>query len=201
MIYSLNGILTHIEPNVAVIECGGVGYKCIVSMNTQKSLPQVGKTAKLFTFLNVNREGAMDLFGFCSENELSCFKSLTSVSGVGPKFAVSLLSEFSPEQVAMAVAAKDVKTLTRAPGVGKKIAERIILELRDKLCTDKYSQEVKGVTPMISASNNVSEAINALGVLGYAPSDAAAVVAKLDSTLPVEDLIRLSLKSMSGRLY
>lgn len=200
MIYSLNGKLVHEEPNVAVIECAGVGYKCTISMSTKRDLPQIGKDVRLFTFLNVNRDGALDLFGFSTESEMNCFKRLTSVSGVGPKFAVSLLSEFTPEQVALAVASKDVKTLTRASGVGKKIAERIILELKDKLSfTSEIADEARpqGVA---SASSNVSEAINALSMLGYAPTDAAAVVAKFDSSLSVEELIRLSLKSMARGL-
>ncbi len=201
MIYSLNGKLVHEEPNVAVIECSGVGYKCTISMSTKRDLPQIGKDVKLFTFLNVNRDGALDLFGFSTESEMNCFKSLTSVSGVGPKFAVSLLSEFTPEQVALAVASKDVKTLTRASGVGKKIAERIILELRDKLSVTS-SSVADDVSPknLVSASNNVSEAINALSMLGYVPTDVAPVVAKFDSSLSVEELIRLTLKTMARGL-
>lgn len=200
MFYSLNGTLIHIEQNVAVIECGGVGYKCIVSMNTQKSLPKIGDKAKLFTFLNTSREGSIELFGFSSENEMSCFKKLISVSGVGPKFGISILSELSPEQVAMAVASKDVKTLTRAQGVGKKVAERIILELSDKLKFISNNVSLSNSSNVVSSSSNMTEAINALTMLGYSPSDAAFVVAKFDGSLPVEELIRLSLKTMAKGL-
>ena len=197
MFYSLNGILIHLESNVAVIECGGVGYKCIVSMNTQKSVPKIGERVRLFTFLNTTREGAPELFGFYTENEMSCFKKLISVSGIGPKFGISILSELSPEQVALAVASKDAKTLTRAQGIGKKVAERIILELGDKLSfmgKDSLTNEVNSVG---NASKNVTEAIKALTMLGYSPSEAACVCAKFDGALPVEDLIKMSLKTMA----
>lgn len=200
MFYSLNGTLIHFEPNVAVIECGGVGYKCIISMNTQKSIPKIGEKLKLFTFLNTTREGALELFGFYTENEMSCFKKLISVSGVGPKFGISILSELSPEQVAMAVASKDAKTLTRAQGVGKKVAERIILELGDKLSFITKDSSINNSANIVSASSNVSEAVKALTMLGYSPSDAAFVCAKLDSSLPVEELIKLSLKTMAKGL-
>ena len=132
MIDSLHGTLIHTEPGVAVVECGGVGFKCMVSQNTQRTLPPNGEKVKIFTLLNV-REDALDLFGFASRNECGCFKMLTSVTGVGPKAALSILSELSPEQVAMAAASGDSKALTRASGVGPKLAQRIVLELRDKV--------------------------------------------------------------------
>lgn len=132
MFYSVSGILIHAEPAFAVVECGGVGFKCFTSMSTQRSLPQIGEKVKLFTYLSV-REDALDLFGFCTMTELNCFKMLTSVSGVGAKVGVSILSELTPEQVAMAVAGGDSKTLSRASGVGPKLAQRIALELKDKV--------------------------------------------------------------------
>lgn len=132
MLYRLRGSLIHIEPSFAVIECAGVGYKCYTTMNTQRSLPAIGKEAVLYTHMNV-REDAVDLFGFSSLAELNCFKLLTSVSGVGPKVGLAILSVLSPEQVAVAVAAGDFKTLTMAQGVGNKLAQRVILELKDKL--------------------------------------------------------------------
>ena len=132
MLYRLRGSLIHTEPSFAVIECAGVGYKCYTTMNTQRSLPAIGKEAVLYTHMNV-REDAVDLFGFSSLAELNCFKLLTSVSGVGPKVGLAILSVLSPEQVAVAVAAGDFKTLTMAQGVGNKLAQRVILELKDKL--------------------------------------------------------------------
>lgn len=188
--------MTHIEPGIAVIECGGVGFKCFTTMNTQRVLPQIGQEAMLYTFLNV-REDALDLFGFATMAELNCFKMLTAVSGVGPKAGLAILSELTPEQVAAAIAVGDSKTLTRASGVGPKLAQRIALELKDKVKGIKTSS---GFTPagVPSASSNADAAVNALAVLGYLPTDAAAIVSKFDSALPVEELIRLSLKSMGG---
>ena len=199
MLYRLRGSLIHTEPSFAVIECAGVGYKCYTTMNTQRSLPAIGKEAVLYTHMNV-REDAVDLFGFSSLAELNCFKLLTSVSGVGPKVGVAILSVLSPEQVAVAVAAGDFKTLTMAQGVGNKLAQRVILELKDKLKALGGGEEVTAAAGVVNAAGNAAEAMNALTVLGYTPSDVAPVVAKFDSSLPVEELIRLTLKAMAGRM-
>lgn len=142
----------------------------------------------------------MDLFGFSSLAELNCFKLLTSVSGVGPKVGLAILSVLSPEQVAVAVAAGDFKTLTMAQGVGNKLAQRVILELKDKLKALGGGEEVTAAAGVVNAAGNAAEAMNALTVLGYTPSDVAPVVAKFDSSLPVEELIRLTLKAMAGRM-
>lgn len=196
MFYSVKGTLTHTEPGFAVVECGGVGFKCFTSLSTQRSLPAIGGEVKLYTHLNV-REDALDLFGFSTVSELNCFKMLTGVSGVGPKAALAILSELTPEQVAAAVATGDSKALTRASGVGAKLAQRIALELRDRVKGLKMSG---GPVPsgVVSASSNAGAAVNALTVLGYSPTEAAAAVARFDSALPVEELIRLSLRSMGG---
>ena len=199
MLYRLRGSLIHTEPSFAVIECAGVGYKCYTTMNTQRSLPAIGKEAILYTHMNV-REDAVDLFGFSSLAELNCFKLLTSVSGVGPKVGLAILSVLSPEQVAVAVASGDFKTLTMAQGVGNKLAQRVILELKDKLKALGGGEEVTAAAGVASAAGNAAEAMNALTVLGYTPSDVAQVVAKFDSSLPVEELIRLTLKAMAGRM-
>ena len=199
MLYRLRGSLIHTEPSFAVIECAGVGYKCYTTMNTQRSLPAIGKEAVLYTHMNV-REDAVDLFGFSSLAELNCFKLPTSVSGVGPKVGLAILSVLSPEQVAVAVAAGDFKTLTMAQGVGNKLAQRVILELKDKLKALGGGEEVTAAAGVVNAAGNAAEAMNALTVLGYTPSDVAPVVAKFDSSLPVEELIRLTLKAMAGRM-
>ena len=199
MLYRLRGSLIHTEPSFAVIECAGVGYKCYPTMNPQRSLPAIGKEAVLYTHMNV-REDAVDLFGFSSLAELNCFKLLTSVSGVGPKVGLAILSVLSPEQVAVAVAAGDFKTLTMAQGVGNKLAQRVILELKDKLKALGGGEEVTAAAGVVNAAGNAAEAMNALTVLGYTPSDVAPVVAKFDSSLPVEELIRLTLKAMAGRM-
>lgn len=196
MFYSIKGTLIHTEPGLAVVECGGVGFKCFTTLNTQRALPNPGEETKLYTHLNV-REDALDLFGFATMGELNCFKMLTSVSGVGPKVGLAILSELAPEQVAMAVATGDSKTLTRASGVGAKLAQRITLELKDKVKGMQTSAQGFAPAGIVSAASNAGAAVNALTVLGYSPSEAAAVVGRFDSALPVEELIRLSLKSMA----
>ena len=202
MIYSVSGTLVHLEPGVAVVECGGVGFKCLTSMNTQRKLQNIGGQVKLYTKLNV-REDAMDLFGFATLAELSCFTMLTAVSGVGPRVGLAILSELAPEQVALAVASGDSKALTRASGVGAKLAQRIALELKDKV--KKMGVAADGGSPVspagvMSAAGNAANAVSALAVLGYTPSEAASVVAKFDSSLPTEELIRLSLREMGSKL-
>ncbi len=199
MFYSVKGILTHTEPGLAVVECGGVGFKCFTTLSTQRALPKLGEQVTLYTHLNV-REDALDLFGFATMSELNCFKLLTGVSGVGPKVGLAILSELAPEQVAMAIATGDSKTLTRASGVGAKLAQRITLELKDKVKGMQTSGEAFSPVGMVDASSNAGAAVSALTVLGYSPTDAAAVVARFDSALPVEELIRLSLKAMASNL-
>ena len=200
MLYSVRGKLIHTAPGSAVVECGGVGFHCQTTFNTLRTLSQ-GSEVMLYTYLNV-REDALELFGFATKTELDTFKSLISVSGVGPKAGLAVLSELSPEQVAMAIATDDIKTITRAQGVGKKIAQRIVLELKDKLAkaaaTDSGFSAV-GAGAAAAAGGNVPKAIEALGVLGYAPSDVSGVLAELDGSLPVEQLIALTLKQMGRR--
>ena len=132
MLYSLTGKLAHTEPGLAVIDVGGVAFKCFTSMGTLRALPRLGEKATLFTYLNV-REDALDLFGFATQGELNCFKLLTAISGVGPKVGMAILSELTPEDVALAAAAGDAKRFTRVSGVGPKLAQRIVLELKDKV--------------------------------------------------------------------
>ncbi len=197
MLYSVRGKLIAIESNAAVVECGGVGYMCQTTMNTLKAV-KLNTEVTLYTYLNV-REDAVDLFGFATKAELETFKNLISVSGVGPKAGLAVLSELSPEQVAMAIASDDLKTITRAQGIGKKIAQRIVLELKDKLAKaakedGSFAQAAQNSVNV--STGNVPKAIEALGVLGYSPSDVSPVLATLDSTLPVEQLISLTLKQM-----
>ena len=132
MIYSLRGTLTYEMQGFVVIECGGVGYKCSTSMTTMRALPKIGSEVTLLTYMSV-REDAVELFGFATSQELECFKMLIGVSGVGSKVGIALLSEFLPEQIAVCIASSDAKTLTKASGVGNKLAQRIILELKDKI--------------------------------------------------------------------
>jgi len=131
MFYYLNGTITLLDANLAVVDCGGVGYACHTTNYTLARL-QLGKPAKLFTYCNI-KEDAFDIFGFSTREELNCFERLLGVTGVGPKAALAILSVVSPEQLTLAVMTQDDKTITMAQGVGKKLAQRIILELKDKL--------------------------------------------------------------------
>lgn len=197
MFYSVRGKLIHTTTACAVVECCGVGYNCQTTMNTLKQI-KLGSEVMLYTYLNV-REDAMELFGFATKTELETFKTLISVSGVGPKAGLAILSELSPEQVAMAIATDDIKTITRAQGVGKKLAQRVILELKDKLAKSLGSADgipVASAAAAAAVSGNVPKAIEALGVLGYTPADVSHVLATLDSSLPVEQLIAMTLRQM-----
>ena len=198
MFYYVKGELVMTDPQSAVVDCGGVGYKLTVSMNTLSHLTETGKKVCLYTHLSV-REDAVELFGFYDTDELSAFRLLISVSGVGPKAAMAILSLLSPEKFAVAVSSGDTKTLAKAQGIGAKTAARIVLELKDKLA--KAAKEDSSFAQAAHNSVNVStgnvpKAIEALGVLGYSPSDVSPVLATRDSALPVEQLISLTLKQM-----
>ncbi len=202
MFYSLTGKLVHMEPGMVAVECGGVAFHCSASLQTQKNMPRIGETVTVYTHLNV-REDALDLFGFATKNEMNCFKMLTGISGVGPKVALAILSEMSPETVAMCAASGDSKSFTRANGVGPKLAQRIVLELKDKVKKmGAVSTELPlggGDVGVVSASKNAEQAVQALCVLGYSQSEAAQAVAKLDASLSTEEMIRLALKGMASR--
>lgn len=196
MLYYVNGPVAEIESGLAVIDCGGVGYACATTNYTLSQLKK-GERAKLYTYLNV-REDAVELFGFASQSELRSFKMLIGVSGVGPKAALSILSATTPQQLAMAVVMGDEKTLTAAPGIGKKIAQRIILELKDKLAREQDSFEAGSAPAPMPLSNSKSgEAAAALAVLGYGSQEIAAALKGIDmAALPLEEIIRQALKKM-----
>ncbi len=201
MIYSLRGILVHRSPAFAVVECGGVGYKCNTSLMTLRDLPDTGKEVMLYTYMSV-REDGVELFGFSTTEERECFKMLTSVSGVGAKVGTAILSEFTPEQVAVCIASEDPKSLTRASGVGNKLAQRIVLELKDKV--KKLGKGSAGVTlptgkAAETAFGNVKNAIDALAVLGYDSADIMPIISKFDSNLKVEELIHLTLLELGKK--
>ena len=196
MFYYLDGTVAHVEPYLAVIDCGGVGYACKTTNTTLGAL-QKGKRGKLYTYLNVG-EDVFDLYGFATQGELGSFRQLISVSGVGPKAALAILSSTTPEGLAMAVITGDEKVLTRAPGVGKKIAQRIILEPKDKLAKE---QQTGGLTTAaaatVSGGGKAVEAAQALSVLGYTQNDIAAAMKGLDAeSLPLEELVRQALRRM-----
>ena len=199
MYYSVRGEVIHLGTGFAVVECGGVGYKCLTTINTQKNLA-VGSQAKLYTYLSV-REDAMELFGFYSEEELNAYKTLIGVSGVGPKVGLAILSAMSPQQLSLAIASGDVKTITLAQGVGKKLAQRLILELKDKFnfgSSADFSASGSGQVVTVSVGN-VPKAIEALSVLGYSSADVSPFISTLDPTLPVEQLIGETLKMMGRK--
>ena len=193
----VNGTVAEIETGLAVIDCGGVGYACATTNYTLSQLKK-GERAKLYTYLNV-REDAMEMFGFASQSELRSFKMLIGVSGVGPKAALSILSSTTPQQLSMAVVMGDEKALTAAPGIGKKIAQRIILELKDKLIKEQGGFEAGSgaAVAMPAQSNKAGEAAAALAVLGYGSQEIAAALKGIDmDALPLEEIIRQSLKKM-----
>ena len=198
MFYYLNGVVAEMEANLAVIDCGGVGYACATTNYTLSQLKK-GERAKLYTYMNV-REDAVDLFGFSSQSELHSFKLLLGVSGVGPKAALAILSTNTPANLAMAVVMGDEKALTAAPGIGKKIAQRIILELKDKLAKEQasFGLDTGGSVPLTVLPNDkAKEAGAALAVLGYSGSEVAAALKGIDiDTLPLEEIIRQALKRM-----
>lgn len=201
MIYSLTGRVARIMPDMAVIECAGVGYACKTTLYTVQKI-QGMETATLYTYLAV-REDAVDLFGFATEEELNCFKLLTSVSGVGSKYALSILSSLTPDQTALAIASQDAKAFTKVKGVGSKIAQRIVMELKDKIAKDYtyISPSFQGLDNIAKPSSNVSDALEALTVLGYSQSEAASCIGKMDLGLTTEELIKRALKELSsGRI-
>jgi Holliday junction DNA helicase RuvA len=198
MIYSVRGKLIHAEPRLAVVECGGVGMACQITLQTAQRLPSVGNEVMLYTMMNV-REDAIELYGFAEQKELTSFKQLTTVSGVGPKVGIAILSELSPERVALAIAAGDYKALTKASGVGPKLAQRIVLELKDKCSLPGSADTELPTAGPVSAAGNAAQAVNALTVLGFSSGEAAAAVGKLDSALPVEQLVRLALRTLGRK--
>ena len=198
MFYYLKGEVGHIAPNLAVIDCGGVGYACRTTSYTLSAL-QVGEKAKLFTHLNV-REDAMELYGFSTENECNCFRMLIGVSGVGPKAALSILSSTTPEGLATSIITGNEKALTVAPGIGKKIAQRIILELKDKLSKGQLpaaEESFGGSGVTVIPQDKTSEASAALAVLGYNPAEINTALKGLDlDALSLEEIVRQALRKM-----
>ncbi len=199
MYYSITG-KAMLKENFVVISAGGIGYRVFASNTTMSKITN-GEEVTLYTYLNV-KEDLMQLFGFFSEEELNTFQMLLSVSGVGPKMALSILSSLSPTEFAMSVITQDSKAITRAHGVGKKLAEKIIVELKDKLKGVELSDitEENNVSASYSASDSViSEAINALMVLGYSSIEAKrAVMAASGEADSLEEIIKKALKRVGS---
>lgn len=198
MFYYISGILAHREAGFAVIDCGGVGYKLTVSQNTLSELDKGASRsdrAKLYTYMAV-REDDVELFGFYNEEELSTFKLLLTVSGIGPKAAMGVLSAFTPEGLARAVATEDTKAIARANGIGSKGAARIVLELKDKL---SYAGDTDTVQTVVSApapkkNSKLTEAAEALTALGYSRAEVNGVLAKINTAnMDSGEIIRAAL--------
>jgi len=194
--YYLSGTVAALESGLAVIDCGGVGYGCYTSLRSLSAL-EIGAKAKLYT-CEVIREDAFDIYGFTTQAELNSFRMLTGISGVGPKAALSILSAGSPADLAMAIASGNEKALTVAPGIGKKLAQRILLELKDKVGAE-FSELSGGVSlpagkaPGDEKSRDVAAA---LAVLGYSPAEVSAALSKVDiASLSVEEAVREVLKT------
>lgn len=197
MFHHIKGTVFHVDPNRVVLDNGGVGYSINTSFFSASSVKK-GEEALFYTYLHV-REDAMELYGFATEEELSCYKMLTSISGVGPKAALAILSVVTPEKLALCVISEDEKALTKAPGVGKKLAQRIILELKDKLAKSQLSVSGGAGVELPSPEINMGsagEALAALTVLGYGRTEAAEALKGLDESLPVEELVRQCLKKL-----
>lgn len=198
MIYSLRGKLLLAEPGGVVVECVGVGYRCAVSLNTLTKMPATGSEVFLLTHMVV-RDDSVDLFGFADAQELASFRLLTTVNGVGARLALTLLSDFSSSQLALAVASGDAKALTRSAGVGNKLAQRIVLELKDKLggFGSADTKVLEAVSASTAKGGNLSEAIAALAALGYSQSEAAGALADCTDDMTVEALVKRGLKKLA----
>ena len=200
MIYSLKGILTYSEPNLAVIECGGVGYMCQIPLSTYNRLSDIGSQEMLYTYMSIRQE-ALDLFGFKTKEEVDSFKLVTTVSGVGAKAGLSILSEMTPQDIAIAIAAGDSKAFTKCSGIGNKIAARIVLELKDKFknsdIAKAMSSSESGGAALVPSGGAFGEAAAALVALGYSQSEAASALVTADKSLSTEELIKYGLKALA----
>ena len=196
MIYYVSGPVTVLEPGLAVVDCGGVGYGCRVTAYTAAQL-KLDKPAKLYITESI-REDAYDLYGFISREEQRCYELLTSVTGVGPKAAMAILSSGGPQNFTLAVMTGDEKMLTAAQGVGKKLAQRIILELKDKIGGGAMELDFSGptVSAPVQQGNNASLATAALQELGYSPAEIAAALKGVDASASTEEMVRYALRQM-----
>ena len=199
MIYYVSGKVTILEPGLAVIDCGGVGYGCRITAYTAAQL-KLNTDARLFVTESI-REDAYDLYGFISREEQRCFALLTGINGVGPKAALSILSAGGPQNFTLAVMTGDEKMLTTAQGVGKKIAQRIILELKDKLGGSNMEFDLSAGAAAVAPQGSGSRALAtaALQELGYSPAEISLALKGADPSAPTEELVRYALKAMVMR--
>ena len=198
MFYYVSGTVAHIEPYLAVIDCGGVGYACKTTSYTLSALKK-GEKGKLFTHLNV-REDAMELYGFSTKEEKEMFLKLMSVSGIGPKLALAILGSMPLRDLSLAIVTGDVTSLSRAPGVGKKTAQRIALELKEKVSEGDFASAPTGHTSFTPVQEDAAtEALAALQALGYTAAEAARAISQVrGQSDKANDLVRLALRNMAG---
>lgn len=197
MFYSVSGNVVDYSTNFVAVDSGSVAFLCFTSMQTAAKCSIIGEKVTLYTYMNV-REDAIELYGFYDKEELDCFKMLINVSGVGAKMALSLLSEYTPDKIILSIAAGDHKALTKASGIGTKLAQRIVLELKDKIGSlSVTSSENVAAVSQVTQNSVTSEAVAALVMLGYGQSEASIAVSGLDPSLSVEELIKQSLKLLS----
>ena len=198
MFHYISGIAAELLPNLAVIDCGGIGFEVNTSSYTLSQL-KPGEKAKLFTYVHI-REDAFEIYGFATNSEKRCFEMLLGVSGVGPKAALSILSVNSPESLTMAIISENEKAITAAPGVGKKIAQRVILELKDKMAKETESVSFRDVgfsAPASAEKSKLGDATAALAVLGYSSAEINMALKALDvENLTLEQIIKAALKQM-----
>ena len=202
MIYSVSGKIVYCDQNSVAVECGGVAFRCVCSLQTLKEIGGVGNAVTLFTHLSVQEDG-MELFGFATQEELSFFRLLIKVNNVGPKAALSILSQLTPSDLALSIAADDAKAISRAQGIGMKKAQRVILELKDKIGDVSLSASAgASVNAAVQTGfgGNVSEAVSALTALGFSGTDAAKALAGADPNETIEALIKRGLKQLSKGL-
>ena len=199
MIDQIRGKICYKEPNLVVIECGGVGYASRTSLQTSASVGGPDAEGMLYTRLAV-REDEIALYGFSSRSERSCYDQLTGVSGVGPKAALAILSDITPDRFALSVAAGDYKAFTKVKGIGTKTAQRIVLELKDKVMKSADFSALPDAAPVTVGTGNTEEAMAALLVLGYSQGEAASALSTLEPSLPSSELIRLSLMQLGRNL-
>lgn len=196
MFYYLEGKISAVAPNIVVVDVGGAGYCCYTTANTLSHLEE-GKIFRLYTYCYI-KEDAFDIFGFYDMNEKRCFEMLISVSGVGPKAALSILSSTTPDQLALSIITENEKTLTAAPGIGKRIAQRIILELKDKI--SKENKIIKSESVGMQAAlgiqgTKLNDATAALAVLGFTPQEISLLLKTIDiDNLTIEQIIKEALK-------
>lgn len=200
MISTLRGKLIYSDPDFIIIECSGVGFKCFITKDAAYKLPALNSEIMVHTYLSV-KEDALDLYAFSSAEELKAFKLITSVNGVGAKIGMAILSQFTPDRLMLIIASNDAKALTAASGVGLKLAQRIVLELKDKTgsIVIEAASDIAAVGNA-TASTNSAEAIAALTALGFSASDSALAVGKLDNTQSTDKLIKEALKSLSRQV-